>query len=63
MFRYIVRKSIWEYRMFAYGLYTRHLTNRLIDIQIKREKEMEKYKKFKKNTKNKRSKLARYIHN
>ena len=63
MFRYIVRRSIWEYKMFIYGLWIRHLTNRKIDMEIRREKEMEKYKKFKKNTKNKRSKLARYIHN
>ena len=63
MFRYIIRKSIWEYKMFAYGLWIRYLTNRLIDMQIRREKQMENYKKFKKNTKNKRSKLARYIHN
>lgn len=63
MFRYIVKRAIWEYRMFFYGLMIRKLNNRVIDIEIKREKARTKYDKFKKSTKNKRSKLARYIHN
>ena len=63
MFRYVIRKSIWEYRMFLYGFIIRKLNNRIIDISMKREKEMKRYEKFKKQTKRQRSTLARYIHN
>lgn len=63
MFRYIVKRSIWEYRMFILSLWIRHLNRRIIDMEMRREKQMKKYEKFKKNTKSKRSKLARYIHN
>lgn len=63
MFRYIIRRSIWEYKMFIYGLQFRRLSTRIINLEMKREKQMKKYDKFKKNTKNERSKLARYIHN
>ena len=63
MFRYVIRRSFWEYKMFLYGLMLRHLNNRIIDISMKREKQMKKYEKFKKHTKKQRSMLARYIHN
>ena len=63
MFKYVIRKSIWEYKMFLYGFIIRKLNNRVIEISIKREKEMKRYEKFKRSTKKQRSTLARYIHN
>lgn len=63
MLIYIIKKSIWEYRMFAYGFALRRLNNRIVDLQIKRERKMKKYEKFKKKTRKSRSALARYIHN
>ena len=63
MFRYLIKKTIWEYRMFLYGFIIRRLNNQIIDISMKREKQMKRYEKFKKETKRQRSMLARYIHN
>ena len=61
MLLYVIRKAIWEYRMYVYGHRIRYLNNRVIECEMKRDKEMKKFDKFKKTTKSRRSKLARYI--
>lgn len=62
MLIYIIRKSIWEYRMFSYGFLIRKLNNQVIDLQIKRERSMKKYERFRKDNKKMHSTLGRYIH-
>ena len=61
MLLYVIRRAIWEYRMYAYGCQIRRLNNMVITMETKREKEMKKFERFKKATKSNRSKMARYI--
>jgi len=61
MLLYVIRRAIWEYRMYAYGYQIRRLNNMVIAMETKREKEMKKFERFKKATKSNRSKMARYI--
>ena len=63
MLLYVIRRAIWEYRMYAYGYQIRRLNNMVITMEMKREKEMKKFERFKKATKSNRSKMARYINN
>lgn len=61
MLLYVIRRAIWEYRMYIYGHRIRRLNSLIIECEMIREKEMKKFDKFKKTTKARRSKLARYI--
>lgn len=63
MLIYVIRRAIWEYRMFSYGFRLRKLSNRIVDLEVKRERNMRKYEKFKKKTKKYHQTLGRYIHN
>ena len=61
MLLYVIRRTIWEYRMYVYGYQIRCLNNMVITMEMKREKEMKKFERFKRTTKINRSKMARYI--
>lgn len=61
MLLYVIKKAIWEYRMYMYGYRIRRLNNLVITMEMRREKEMKKFDRFKKTTKNNRAKMARYI--
>lgn len=61
MLLYVIRRAIWEYRMYAYGYQIRRLNNLVITMEMKREKEMKKFERFKRTTKSNRAKMARYI--
>ena len=61
MLLYVIRRAIWEYRMYAYGYQIRRLNNMIITMEMKHEKEMKKFERFKRTTKSNRSKMARYI--
>lgn len=61
MLLYVIRRTIWEYRMYVYGYQIRRLNNMVITMEMKRAKEMKKFERFKKATKSNRSKMARYI--
>lgn len=61
MLLYVIRRAIWEYRMYVYGYQIRRLNNMVITMEMKREKEMKKFEQFKRTTKSNRSKMARYI--
>lgn len=61
MLLYVIKRAIWEYRMYVYGYQIRRLNNMVITMEMKREKEMKKFEQFKRTTKSNRSKMARYI--
>jgi len=62
MLGYIILKSIWEYRMFAYGYLLRKMNGRVIELQMKRDRAKKKYEKFKRHTKKDYSTLRRYMY-
>ena len=57
MLLYVIRRAIWEYRMYVYGYQIRRLNNIVITIEMKREKEMKK--NVKRETKNERGRSRR----
>ena len=57
MLLYVIRRAIWEYRMYAYGYQIRRLNNMIITMEMKREKEMKK--NVKRETKNERGRSRR----